>query len=139
MQSPETIIKLFREKGLRITPQRRFIFELLAEDLSHPTVDDVYRKLKKMMPEVSRSTVYNILHELVEMGELQEVERMSAEGMRYDPEISHHHHLYCQSCHQLIDIMEDLNPIDLPPGKTSGFQIQRAQVTFYGICPECQV
>lgn len=139
MQSPETIIKLFREKGLRITPQRRFIFELLAEDHSHPTVDYVYRKLKKLMPEVSRSTVYNILHELVEMGELQEVERLSADGMRYDPEISHHHHLYCKFCHKLIDIMEDLNPINLPSGKTSGFQIQRAQVTFYGICPECQV
>ena len=138
MQSPEALIKLYRKKGLRITSQRRLIFEILAEQRSHPTVEEIYQRVRLRMPDVSRSTVYNIIHELVELGELFEVEDISEEGTRYDTALDYHYHLYCKNCHKLIDIEPDLDSLNLPPEKASGFKIQRRQVTFYGICPDCQ-
>jgi Fe2+ or Zn2+ uptake regulation protein len=139
MQSPENLIKHYRQKGLRITPQRRFIFELLANTDMHPTVDEIYQQLKSQMPEISRSTVYNTVHELVDLGEVKEVGDFSAEGTRYDTETEHqHHHLYCRCCHKLIDLLVDLDSFHIPPEKTAGFKIERNQVTFYGLCVDCQ-
>jgi Fe2+ or Zn2+ uptake regulation protein len=138
MQSVEVLIKLFRQKDLKITPQRRVIFELLAEDDSHPTADEIYQRVLSVMPEVSRTTVYNTLRELVALGELTTVEDLGESGTRYDTNGSHHHHLFCMHCHALIDIGRDFAGVELSPEETAGYQIVKSQVTFYGICPDCQ-
>jgi len=137
MQSPEEIIALYRKKGLRITPQRQMIFSLLAEDHSHPTMEDIYQRLRTQMPDVSRSTVYKTLRELIEMGELLEVKDIGKKGIRYDVNTSVHHHLYCTQCHKLVDIEPDLGSIELPDEDQKGFKIQRSQVTFFGLCSDC--
>jgi Fe2+ or Zn2+ uptake regulation protein len=138
MRSVDALIELFRQNGLKITPQRRVIFELLAEDESHPTADTIYQRVLPVMPEVSRTTVYNTLHELVALDELTAVEGLNESGTRYDTNSTHHHHLYCVRCHALMDISQDLAGVELPPEETAGYRIVRSQVTFYGICPECQ-
>ncbi len=138
MQSPEKLIDLYRQKGMRITPQRRLIFEILSGDGSHPTVDELYQSVRSHMPEVSRSTVYNTVNELVALGELEIVENTREGGTRYDPETSPHHHMYCRSCQKLIDLLHDDEPLTLAPENVSGFKVERIQVTFYGICPDCQ-
>ena len=138
MQSVDALIKAFRQKDLKITPQRRVIFELLAEDDSHPTADEIYQRVLSVMPEVSRTTVYNTLRELVALGELTTVEDLSESGARYDTNGSHHHHLFCIRCHALIDISRDFMSVELSPEETEGYRIVRSQVTFYGICPDCQ-
>jgi Fe2+ or Zn2+ uptake regulation protein len=138
MQSVDALIKLFRQNGLKITPQRRAIFELLAEDDSHPTADEIYQRVLPVMPEVSRTTVYNTLRELVALGELTAVEDLGESATRYDTNSSHHHHLFCMRCHALIDISRDFEGVELPPQETAGYEIVKSQVTFYGICPDCQ-
>jgi len=138
MHSPEELAEIIREKGQRVTPQRRHIFKLLADDHSHPNVEDIYQRLQTQMPDVSRSTVYNTLHELVLLGELQEVNDLNEGSTRYDTQTQPHHHLYCERCHKIIDIVQDRNASTLQPGETSGFKINRSQATFYGLCPDCQ-
>lgn len=138
MRTPDELKAIYRERGMRITPQRRMIFELLAGDSTHPTAEDIYRRLQSHLPEVSRATVYNTLHELVEIGELQVVNDLSDKGTRYDVMTSHHHHLYCRRCERLWDVDLDLGEINLPAGSGSGFEIDHSQVTFYGICQACQ-
>jgi Fe2+ or Zn2+ uptake regulation protein len=138
MQSVDALIRLFRQKGLKITPQRRVIFELLAKDGSHPTADEIYQRVLSVMPDVSRTTVYNTLRELVALGELTTVEDLSESGARYDTNSSLHHHLFCMRCHALIDVSRDFTGVELSPEETEGYRIVRSQVTFYGICPDCQ-
>jgi Fe2+ or Zn2+ uptake regulation protein len=138
MKSLEMLLEQFRHNGLKITPQRRVILELLAQDHSHPTADEVYQRVLSAMPDVSRTTVYNTLRELVVLGELTEVQDLSEGGLRYDTDASAHHHLFCMHCHTLVDIDHDFEGLALPPEETSGYQIVRRQVTFYGICPDCQ-
>ena len=138
MKPDKEIITQFRENGLRVTPQRRLIVEILAETSIHPSVDDLYQQVKKKMPDISLATVYHTLHELVALGELKEVEGLAGESTRYDTNTREHHHLYCEKCHQIIDIEEDLGALQIPKKKVSGYLISRSQVTFYGICPKCQ-
>lgn len=138
MKSVDVLLGLFRQNGLRITPQRRVILELLAEDETHPTADELYQRVLSLMPDVSRTTVYNTLRELVALGELTVVEDLREGGTRYDTKNYHHHHLYCMRCHALIDIIQDFPSMELRPEDAAGYQIVKSRVTFYGICPDCQ-
>ena len=90
------------------------------------------------MPDISRTTVYNTLHELVVVGAMAEVEDLSGGGTRYDTSTNQHHHLFCLGCHALVDIDWDSARLELPPDETAGYRITRRQVTFYGYCPNCQ-
>ncbi|MBN1249628.1 MAG: transcriptional repressor [Anaerolineae bacterium] len=138
MKSLEALLDQFHEHGLRITPQRRVILELLADDKSHPTAEQVYQRVLAVMPDVSRTTVYNTLRELSDLGELTPVQDLSEGGQRYDTNHEAHHHLYCVACHKLIDIDDDFDGLNLSFEEASGYRILSRQVTFYGICPDCQ-
>ncbi len=137
MQSMGTLEQL-RRNGLKITPQRRLILELLFDDKSHPTADEIYRRARAVMPDISRTTVYNTLRELVELGELSPVSTLNEEGIRYDTYTGDHHHLFCVRCHALIDILREFEGLELSKGETAGYQIVKRQVTFYGYCPKCK-
>ena len=138
MKSLDTIFGRLRHNGLRVTPQRRVILELLADDSSHPTAEQVYQRVVSIMPDVSRTTVYNTFRELTDLGELTPVLGLSDGGQRYDTNNEAHHHLYCIQCHQLIDVDHHSEGLSLTPEERSGYRILSRQVTFYGICPDCQ-
>ena len=138
LQSTETIIRLFNQKGLKITPQRRLIVELLEEDESHPTAEELYQRVILLMPDVSQTTIYNTIRELVALGELTPVDSLSETGVRFDTNTNNHHHLFCMHCHNLVDIERDFPDIELAPEEIKEYQIIKNQVTFYGICKECQ-
>ncbi len=72
MRSVEQIAEQLRKKGLKLTPQRRLIIDILLHDRTHPTVEEVYRKVLETMPEVSRTTVYNTIREMLNLGEVAE-------------------------------------------------------------------
>ena len=138
LQSVEALVEQFRREGRKITPQRRAIFEALIGDDSHPTAEEIYQRVWSVMPDISRTTVYNTLHELVTVGVLMEVQDLSEGGMRYDTSTSPHHHLFCLGCHTLVDIDQDFQRLELPPNETAGYRIVWQQVTFYGYCPDCR-
>lgn len=73
----------FAEKA-KIAPQRRVIFEALSQNDSHPTAEEIYQRVSSVMPDISRTTVYNTLREMVTVDALVEVEDLSGVGMRYD-------------------------------------------------------
>ena len=138
LKSIEAIIQVFNQKGLKITPQRRLIFKLLTENENHPTADELYKLVLSHMPDVSQATVYNTLRELVAFGELAPVENLSEAGARFDTNSNPHHHLFCKQCHTLIDIEREFPDVKLTMGEAKGYQIINTQITFYGICQECQ-
>ncbi|MGD2206770.1 MAG: Fur family transcriptional regulator [Anaerolineae bacterium] len=138
LRSVEVFIELFRKKGYKITPQRRVIFETLSQDDSHPTAEEIFRRVSAIMPDISRTTVYNTLHEMVAVDALVEVEDLSGEGTRYDVNTDQHHHLFCMSCHTLLDIDRAYKGLVLSPDEAAGYRVVRRQVTFYGYCPTCQ-
>ncbi|HSR33692.1 MAG TPA: Fur family transcriptional regulator [Anaerolineae bacterium] len=138
LRSVESMVELFRSEGLKITPQRRVIFETVAQDDSHPTAEELYQRVLSVMPDISRTTVYNTLRELLALGVLVEVEDLTQAGTRYDTNTRQHQHLFCMSCHRLTDIGRDFEGLELAPDETAGYDIVRHQVTFYGYYPDCQ-
>ena len=121
-----------------MTGQRRAIARAFAGPSAHLTADEVLAAARTVMPEISVATVYNTLHELVRMGELEEVDGMGR-SRRYDSNVhAAHHHLTCDACGTIVDVMPvgDLEAT-LPRSERHGFSRLRAEVVFRGVCPAC--
>jgi len=137
MRPVEQLCEVLRERGLKVTPQRRLIFEALYDSPEHPSADDIYNAVKEAMPDMSLATVYHTINDLVTMGELVELDLGEGKS-RYDPLTSHHHHLVCLDCRKVEDIARDLDCVQLLPEEMNGYQVERCDVVFYGRCPDCQ-
>jgi Fur family transcriptional regulator, stress-responsive regulator len=129
------LVVRLRERGWRLTAQRRVIAETMTGEHVHLAADEVLERARQVLPEVSLATVYNTLNELVEMGELLEITH--ADGRkRYDPNVTEpHHHLVCVDCGRMLDVHTD-DPA-LPPAQRHGFEILGTEITFRARCPEC--
>jgi Fur family transcriptional regulator, stress-responsive regulator len=131
----EPLVVRLRDRGWRLTAQRRVIAEALAGEHVHLTAEEVFDRARAALPEVSRATVYNTLHELVGMGEL--LEMTHADGRkRYDPNVGErHHHLVCVNCGRMLDVLAD-EPL-LPDDQRHGFELLDIEVIFRARCPDC--
>jgi Fur family transcriptional regulator, stress-responsive regulator len=131
----QPLLTRLRDRGWRLTAQRRVIAEVMTGEHVHLAADDVFERARAILPEVSLATVYNTLGELVGMGELLEVTH--ADGRkRYDPNVAvHHHHLVCVDCGRMLDVHVD-DP-RLPDREQHGFELLGVDVTFRARCPDC--
>lgn len=128
-----------RDRGWRLTAQRRVVAEVLAGEHVHLTADEICGQARERLPEISLATVYNTLNELVDMGEVLEIS--TGDGpKRYDPNTSiAHHHLHCVSCGALRDVNpQGLDRLALPPGQEHGFELLDVDIVFRGRCPACR-
>ncbi|MEW5657637.1 MULTISPECIES: Fur family transcriptional regulator [Streptomyces] len=132
------LLERLRSRGWRMTSQRRVVAEVLAGDHVHLTADEVHARAVERLPEIARATVYNTLGELVALGEVVE---FSTDGRakRYDPNAHRaHQHLVCSGCGLIRDVRPAGDPLAvLPAEERFGFAVEKADVTYRGLCPEC--
>jgi Fe2+ or Zn2+ uptake regulation protein len=133
-----TLLERLRDRGWRVTPQRRAVAQVLTGDHVHLTADDVHERARAVLPEVSLATVYNTLRELVEMGEVLEL-RVGNGPARYDPNVgAAHHHLVCTVCNRLVDVHPaGVDGLRLPSNQRHGYELDEIDITFLGRCPSC--
>ncbi len=136
MRTPDELTSLFHAHGLRVTPQRQRIFRILAESSTHPTAEAVFAEVRQDMPTISLKTVYDVLNDLVELGEIQQLD-FGEGARRFDPTTAEHHHLICDRCGKVRDIFADFSQFQIPRSQSYGFTIRNAEVTFRGICEQC--
>ncbi len=138
MEKINKLIKSFRDKGLKITPQRLAIFKILENNNSHPSAEQIYHNLKRGYPTISLATVYKTLEILEEMGEVKLL-KINYDRKRYDPDCSPHHHLICVGCRKIVDIFEDYsNALKVPSQIKDEFTITDFRVEFFGLCKKCK-
>ncbi|MDW7675603.1 MAG: Fur family transcriptional regulator [Bacillota bacterium] len=127
-----------KEKGIRLTPQRKVILDLLKGAEEHLTAEEIYQNIKQQMQPVSLGTVYNTLHKLKEAGVIQEL-TYGDMSSRYDGNSNLHYHVTCVDCGKVMDYKRDLlKSLEAEAGKETGFVISSHRMEFYGVCPDCQ-
>ena len=136
MRSPDQLVTAFRASGRKVTPQRERIFRVLHDNQTHPTADSVHAAVVADMPSVSLRTVYSVLHELAEMGELRQLE-LGTGSARFDPNTADHHHLVCDRCGSVRDVAADFPGVSLGADNPFGFRIDATEITFRGRCAAC--
>ena len=137
MTTKESIIHELKVKGLKITPQRLAIIDVLIEQKeAHPGASLIFREARKRAKDISLSTVYATLNELANHGVIKMLQFDRAEN-RYEGNLAEHVNLVCNKCRKIVDYMF---PVSIDPkeiAEKTGFDITDTRLEYYGYCEEC--
>ena len=122
---------------LRMTRQRQMILDEVKRNTSHPTADEVYRRVRRRLPHISLATVYRNLDLLRQHELIQEVEPGGSQR-RFDGQMDPHYHVRCVHCGCVGDVFLQLPAeMDASGQQASDYQILGHRLEFVGICPPC--
>jgi Fe2+/Zn2+ uptake regulation proteins len=120
----------------RETIQKIIVFETAKELANHPTADDVYAKVQRRHPNISRATVYRNLNSLAEDGRLLKILGNGVD--RYDHNLHDHSHIECVHCKKFEDVtISEMEQINHWVEKETGYRLVKRDVVFMGKCPDC--
>jgi Fur family peroxide stress response transcriptional regulator len=126
-----------RESGAKLTPQRMEIFREVAQTGEHPDAEKVFEGVRKRMPTVSLDTVYRTLWWLNDLG-LIKMLGPARERVRFDADLSRHHHFVCTECGLTRDFVSDeLDRLELPDSLLSIGHAEKTHVEVKGLCRKC--
>jgi len=131
-------LETLREKGLRLTPQRRLIADVIHDASSHLTAEDIIAYVQSKMPGVNKSTIYRTLELLEESGCVFKSE--SGDHFIYHhAEQGHHHHLVCRRCGKTVECSENLfNQVEQSLAEKYGFRVSFKHIVMSGLCDTCK-
>ena len=133
----ERFVEQLRDKGLKITPQRLAIIDVLVEKRHlHPGANMVYAEGKKRTKGLSLSTVYATLHEFSRHGLIKTLEFDQMEN-RYEGNLEEHINLVCEKCGRIVDYTIPLSVDPLDVTRKTGFIVMEARMEYYGYCQDC--
>jgi Fur family ferric uptake transcriptional regulator len=127
-----------RSRGLRWTPQRRSIIEVLAASRGHVTGSEVVERCRERDPETTPSTVYRTLDVLEELGYLRHSHGADGREEYHVLPASEHAHLVCGGCGGSWEVgREEAAPLVAALGAAHGFEVDLTHVTIGGRCSGC--
>ncbi len=131
----EALQRALEAKEIKPTLQRLAILKYVYENKVHPSVDLIYVNLSKVIPTMSKTTIYNTLDMFVKNGLVKSISTGGAE-IRYDGDLKSHHHFICEKCNSITDI--DIVCPQVNKGEICGHKINEVQGYFKGICKKCR-
>ena len=130
--------ELLRQRGYRVTGQRLAVWRAVCSE-PHATADAVGDIVRAELGAISLQAVYDVLGVLVDVGLVRRIQPAGSPA-RFEARVSdNHHHVICRDCGQTSDV--DC-AVGAAPCLTAvddlGFEIDEAEVIYWGRCPECQ-
>jgi Fur family peroxide stress response transcriptional regulator len=141
MLNQQELVERMREWAVRVTPQRLAIAEVVLNATDHPTVQQIYERVKGHFPSMTLATIYSTLGVLQKSGLIQELPFQKQS--RYEPNMEPHVNLVCIECENVIDADTDPAVHDVVLGlrkqiaDNSDFEVAWQRVDFYGLCLRC--
>lgn len=127
-----------RKAGLKVTPQRSAVYKVLVRSKEHPSTEMVYKRTKRVLPNISLDTVNRTLVTLSEIGAAFVVEG-SGDAKRFDGNLEGHQHFKCVKCKRIVDFYhKPFENIRVPVNIGKKFKVLRKSVYFEGICDICR-
>lgn len=121
--------------NIRNTEQKKIIMDALRR-ADHPTASELYKKVNAENPKVSRATVFRVLSQFADCGEVRRLEFIDSDT-RYDAYMQPHAHCRCVKCGKIVDVYDEkLTPV-LSETNVAGYKVFSAELDFNGVCPDC--
>ncbi len=139
MPKPPDPTTQLRAAGLRVTAVRIAVIEAVRQR-PHEGVDRILAAVSSRLGSVSKQAVYDALDALVAAKLVRRIEPAGRPAL-YETRVGdNHHHIVCRSCGAIddVDCAHGAAPC-LEPLQTHGFVVDEAEVTYWGLCPNCQV
>jgi Fur family transcriptional regulator, stress-responsive regulator len=130
---------LLRSRGLRVTRPRLAVLEILAANRGHLDVEEIAELVRARLDSVSTQAVYDVLSALSRAGLARRIEPAGSPA-RFEGRVGdNHHHVVCRGCGTIADVDCAIGHAPcLDPSRGHGFEVDEAEVTFWGLCPACQ-
>lgn len=130
--------ELLRGAGLRVTAARLAILEAVRAG-NHPGTEEIARVARGRVGHLTLQGVYEALSVLTGAGLVRRIEPAGSPA-RYEARVAdNHHHIVCRRCGHVTDVDCVVGEAPcLEPALAAGFSIDEAEVTFWGICADCQ-
>jgi len=133
--------QMLRDVSLRVTRPRVAVLTAVHAH-PHADTDSIIRAVREDLPDVSHQAVYDSLSTLTSAGLVRRIQP-SGSVARYESRVGdNHHHVVCRSCGSIADV--DCAVGDAPcltasddDGSLAGFEIDEAEVIYWGLCPNC--
>ena len=138
MTTPEQLATRLKELGIRQTPQRLAIAEVVVNSGDHPSVKEIYQRVKEFFPYVTLATVYSTLEMLEQAGIVRALPFQKQS--RYDANLSPHANLVCVGCGSVVDSaagQEIVTRLKAQLESSTDFEFAGQRIDFYGWCSTC--
>ncbi len=134
----DALAAALRNGGLRVTAARLAVLSAVTEG-KHMTAEQIELAARERVGAISTQAVYDVLGALTRGGFVRRIEPAGSPA-RYETRVGdNHHHVVCRSCGAITDIDCVIGePPCLAPADVGGFVVDEAEVTFWGLCPDCQ-
>ena len=128
---------MLRGVALRVTRPRVAVLAAVHEH-PHADTDSLIRIVRQKSREVSHQAVYDVLRALTDAGLVRRIQPTGSVA-RYEARVGdNHHHLVCRSCGAISDVDCAVGHAPcLTPSDDGGFEIDEAEVIYWGLCPDC--
>ena len=138
MSTRQELVDKLRRWGVRVTPQRLAIAEVVLNSTDHPSVPQIQERVCRHFPSTTLATIYSTLGVLEKSGLVQELpfQKMS----RYESNLQPHVNLVCVECGTVMDAdvgQETVTRLTGRISRQSNFQVTWQRVDFYGRCRRC--
>ena len=127
-----------RQHGIQVTAQRIAVLRAVESE-SHVSAEGVVRRAQTEIGTISRQAVYDALGLLVQKGLLRRIQPVGSPA-RYEARVNdNHHHLICRECGRVVDVDCAVGAAPcLTANDDQGYDVDEAEVAYWGRCPECQ-
>jgi len=123
--------------NVKLTFQRKAIYDVLKEATDHPTAGDIIERLRAKELTFAYGTVYNSLRYLTDAGLIREL-KLGDASSRYDARTDEHQHIVCTTCGKVDEVCEEVPEAWLQTAaKETGYIIEKAKIVLEGVCGEC--
>lgn len=124
---------------MRVTAPRVAVLRVLARADDHPGAEAIAQRVREQLGSVSIQAIYQVLDALHDAGLVRRVEPAGSPA-RYETRVGdNHHHVVCRRCGRAEDVDCAVGRAPcLTAAESHGFALDEAEVTYWGLCPECQ-
>ena len=135
---PNAPAELLRRHGIQATAQRLAVLAAVARR-AHSTADELAREVREELGVISRQAVYDALSVLAEHGLIRRIQPAGSPARYEDRVGDNHHHLICRECGRMVDVDCAVGAAPcLTAAEDSGYEIDEAEVIYWGRCPDCR-
>jgi Fur family ferric uptake transcriptional regulator len=135
---PVDWIERLREHGLQVTAQRLAVLRAVSSG-DHGTALDVVESVRAEIGSISRQSVYDTLGLLADHDIIRRIQPAGSPA-RFEARVGdNHHHLVCRRCGRMVDVDCAIGEVPcLTPSDDWSFDVDEAEVTYWGLCPDCR-
>jgi Fur family ferric uptake transcriptional regulator len=138
VQNPPQAERLLRDAALRVTAPRKAVLSAV-HDHPHADTETLLAATRAQLGSVSHQAVYDVLRALTDAGLVRRIQPAGSVA-RYEARVGdNHHHLVCRSCGAVSDVDCAVGEAPcLAPSDDAGFEVDEAEIVYWGLCPACQ-